>query len=188
MKLRLLNEKTTSIYQRADWLVDKLGTKVHSYFWLDEYSEKDDFARYWKNEWMSGLTSWRKSLKIPDLDVVLNGNSAKVIDQEDRDKIHVVLNPASEFAICECRWAEMGNLCEHVIKTVKVCRDKGLGLPSIRVFQYNRALIDLLHCPPHDSLIRDHAVSLSVWVQGQLNALVDVEGGQRKSLENPVAS
>ncbi|CAH2041049.1 unnamed protein product [Thlaspi arvense] len=188
MKLRVLNEKTPRIYQRADWLVDKLGTKVHSYFWLDEYSEKDDFARYWKNEWMSGLTSWRKSLKIPDLDVVLNGNSAKVIDQEDRDKIHVLLNPASEFAICDCRWAEMGNLCEHVIKTVKLCRDKGLGLPSTSMFQYNQVLIDLLHCPPHDSLIRDHAVSLSVWVQGQLNALDDVEGRQSKSLENPVAS
>ena len=55
MKLRLLNEEDPGVYQRADWLVDKLGTKVHSYFWLNEYSGKDDFARYWKDEWMSGL-------------------------------------------------------------------------------------------------------------------------------------
>ena len=55
MKLRLLNEKDPGVYQHADWLVDKLGTKVHSYFWLNEYSGKDDFARYWKDEWMSGL-------------------------------------------------------------------------------------------------------------------------------------
>ncbi|KAM1061235.1 hypothetical protein ACFX2B_025527 [Malus domestica] len=45
LKLRLLNEKKPSVYKRVDWLVDKLVTKVHSYFWLDEYSEKDDFAR-----------------------------------------------------------------------------------------------------------------------------------------------
>ena len=55
MKLRLLNEKDPGVYQRADSLVDKLGTKVRSYFWLNEYSGKDDFARYWKDEWMSGL-------------------------------------------------------------------------------------------------------------------------------------
>ena len=81
MKLRLLNERDPGVYQRADWLVDKLGTKVHSYFWLNEYSGKDDFARYWKDEWMSGLTSWRKALKTPDSDVVIQGGCAKVADQ-----------------------------------------------------------------------------------------------------------
>ena len=59
------------VYQRADMLVDKLGTKVYSYFWLIEYSGKDDFARYWKDERMSGLTSWCNALKIPDSDVVI---------------------------------------------------------------------------------------------------------------------
>jgi hypothetical protein len=28
LKVRLLNEKNPGVYQRADWLVDKLGTKV----------------------------------------------------------------------------------------------------------------------------------------------------------------
>ncbi|KAH7863151.1 hypothetical protein Vadar_013990 [Vaccinium darrowii] len=178
MKLRLLNEKDPCVYQRADWLVDKLGTKVHSYFWLDEYSEKDDFARYWKDEWMSGLTSWCKSFKIPDSDVVTEGKLVKVIDQENRDKAHVVLNPGSEFAICDCSWAEMGNLCEHVLKIMKVYRSKGFCLPSVSMFQYKKALIDLFQCPPHDSLIRDHAVSLSVWVQKQLDSMIDLKGGQ----------
>ncbi|KAH8516618.1 hypothetical protein H0E87_004822 [Populus deltoides] len=84
LKVSLLNEKKPGVYQRADWLVDKLGTKMHSYFGLDEYSEKDDFARYWKDEWVSGLTSWRKALKIPDSDVVMDGRCAKVTDQFDR--------------------------------------------------------------------------------------------------------
>lgn len=178
LKVRLLNEKDPGVYHRADWLVDKLGTKVHSYFWLDEYSEKDDFARYQKDEWATGLTSWRKALKILDADVVVEGRCAKVTDQLDRDRVHVVWNPGSEFAICDCSWAEMGNLCEHVFKVIKICRDKGHRKPSISLFQYNQALIDMLNCPPHDSLIRDHAVSLAVAVQKQLDALVDLDNSQ----------
>ncbi|XP_007052246.2 PREDICTED: uncharacterized protein LOC18614425 isoform X1 [Theobroma cacao] len=173
LKLRLLNEKDPSVYQRTDWLVNKLGTKVHSYFWLDEYSGKDDFARYWKDEWMSGLTSWRKALKIPDSDVAIEGQCAKVTDQLDRDRVYVVWNPGSQYGICDCTWAEMGYLCEHVFKVIKVFHEKGSILPSVSLFQYNKALIDMLHCPPHDSLIRDHAVSLAIYVQKQLNSLVD---------------
>ncbi|KAH0981252.1 hypothetical protein GBA52_008429 [Prunus armeniaca] len=105
LKLRLLNEKKPSVYKRVDWLVDKLGTKVHSYFWLDEYSEKDDFARYWKDEWVSGLTSWRKALKIPDSNVVMEGTCAKVINQLDQDRAYLVWNPGSQFGICNCSWA-----------------------------------------------------------------------------------
>ncbi|XP_021802802.1 uncharacterized protein LOC110755505 [Prunus avium] len=174
LKLRLLNEKKPSVYTRVDWLVDKLGTKVHSYFWLDEYSEKDDFARYWKDEWVSGLTSWRKALKIPDSNVVMEGTCAKVINQLDQDKAYLVWNPGSQFGICNCSWAEMGNLCEHVLKVISVCRKKS-AMPSISLLQYHQALIDMLHCPPHDSLIRDHAVSLAVFVQNQLNGLVNLE-------------
>ncbi|XVF73492.1 hypothetical protein PTKIN_Ptkin12aG0205600 [Pterospermum kingtungense] len=172
LKLRLLNEKDPAVYQRTDWLVDKLGTKVHSYFWLDEYSAKDDFARYWKDEWVSGLTSWRKALKIPDSDVAIEGRCAKVTDQLDRDRVYVVWNPGSQFGVCDCTWAEMGYLCEHVFKVIKICRQKGSILPSVSAFQYNKALIDMLHCPPHDSLIRDHAVSLAIYVQKQLNSIV----------------
>ncbi|KAL3614169.1 hypothetical protein CASFOL_042243 [Castilleja foliolosa] len=57
LKIRLTNEKDQSVYQRVDWLVNKLFTKVHSFFWLDEYSGKEDFTRYMKDEWMSGPTS-----------------------------------------------------------------------------------------------------------------------------------
>lgn len=178
LKVRLLNEKNPGVYQRADWLVDKLGTKVHSYFWLDEYSERDDFARYWKDEWVSGLTSWRKALKIPDSDVVVEYRCAKVTDQLDRDRVHVVWNPGSEFAICDCKWAEMGNLCEHVFKVIKLYRDKGSRKSSISLFQYNQALINMLRCPPYDCLIRDHAASLAVAVQKQLDGIVNLDGSQ----------
>ena len=51
-------------------------------------------------------------------------------------------------------------------------------MPSISIFQYHKALIDMLHCPPHDSLIRDHAISLAVCVQKQLNVLVELDSSQ----------
>ncbi|ESW18121.1 hypothetical protein PHAVU_006G014600 [Phaseolus vulgaris] len=184
LKIRLLNEKEIGVYQRADWLVDKLGTKVHSYFWLDEYSGKDDFARYWKNEWMSGLTSWRKALKIPDSDVSIEDGCAKVTDQDDRDKAFVVWNTGSMLSICDCSWAQDGNLCEHILKVLSICRKRGSVLPSVTLFQYHQALNNMLHCPPFDSLIRDHAVSLAVSVQKQLNTLLDKESVQ--TVTNPM--
>ncbi|CAI9115714.1 OLC1v1016700C1 [Oldenlandia corymbosa var. corymbosa] len=124
LRLRLVNEKDNSVYERVDWLVHKLGTKVHSYFWLDEYSGKGDFARYRKDEWCSGVTVWRKSVKIPDADITMEDSIARVVDQEGRSSIHIVQNPGSEFALCDCDWANAGNLCEHVIKTIKVYRDR----------------------------------------------------------------
>ncbi|XP_062107476.1 uncharacterized protein LOC133818559 [Humulus lupulus] len=172
LKIRLLNEKNSVVYQRTDWLVDKLNTKVHSYFWLDEYSGKDAFARYRKEEWVSGLTYWRKALKISDSDVVMEGGNAKVIDQLDRERVHVVWNPGSQFGICDCRWAEIGNMCEHMLKVIGICLQKKSAMPSISMLQYHKVLMNLLHCPPNDSLIRDHAVSLAVFVQKQIRALV----------------
>ncbi|XP_020243005.1 uncharacterized protein LOC109821233 [Asparagus officinalis] len=174
LKPRLLNEEDASVYQRADWLVDKLGTKVHSYYWLDEYAGKENFARYWKNEWKSGLSSWRMALQIPDSDVIVDGKNAKVLSSRDRAVFHIVQNPGSEFAICSCSWSRMGNLCKHVIKSARVYRDKGLATSSTSLFEYRRILMNILHCPPNDSLIRDHAVALAVSVQSQLSALFDM--------------
>ncbi|KAA0036918.1 Zinc ion binding protein isoform 1 [Cucumis melo var. makuwa] len=174
LKLRLLNEKDSAVYQRTDWLVDKLGTKVHSYFWLDEYPEKNNFCRYWKDEWMSGLTYWRRALGIPDSDVIIEGGIAKVTNQITRDRKFVVWNPGSQFGICDCQWAEMGNLCEHMCKVINICRKKGTTRPSVSLLQYQKTLIDMLHRPPHDSLIRDHAVSFAMSVQKQLNALISM--------------
>ncbi|VFQ94370.1 unnamed protein product [Cuscuta campestris] len=171
MKLRLLNERDSSVYKRADWLADKLGTKVHSYFWLDEYSDKDDFVRYWKDEWTSGLTAWRRSLLIPDADVAINGDCANIVDQGDRTVVHVIRNlSSSEYALCDCDSSIMGNLCEHVFKSIKYLREGGPGLFSVSMFQYKQALLKVLHCPPFDSLIRDHALSLAVWVKTQLSS------------------
>lgn len=184
-KMRLLNEKDTSVYQRVDWLVDKLGTKVHSYYWLDEYLGKDDFARYQKDEWQNGLASWRLAMQIPDSDVVLEDGCAKVTRQHNRENAHIVWNPGSEFALCDCNWSRFGNLCKHVIKVSQFCRSRGLAAPSVSLFAYNRMLRSMLHFPPHDSLIRDHAVTLAVCAQAQLNTIFDLENKNFSSASNP---
>lgn len=127
---------------------------------------------------MSGLTSWHKALKIPDTDVIMEDGCAKVTDQDDRDKAFVVWNTGSMLSICNCSWAQDGNLCEHILKVLSICRKRGSILPSVALFQYHQALNNMLHCPPFDSFIRDHAVSLAVSVQKQLNTLLDKESDQ----------
>ncbi|GAB2270990.1 hypothetical protein Dimus_005846 [Dionaea muscipula] len=181
LKIRLLNEKDSSVYQRVDWLVDKLGKRVHSYFWLDEYPGKEDFSRYSKDEWLSGLTCWYRALKIPNSDVTLEGHVAKVVDHY-QDKAYMVLNPGSEFAICDCNLSQQGNLCEHILKAMMVYRGKGSDKASVSLHEYKQALIKILSCPSHDSLIRDHAVSLAVFMQTQLNGAVGMDSND--TLEN----
>ncbi|XP_057787414.1 uncharacterized protein LOC131004706 [Salvia miltiorrhiza] len=178
LNLRLLNEKDQSVYQRADWLVNKLVTKVHSFFWLDEFSSKEDFARYRKDEWMSGPTAWRQSTRIPDANVIVDGKRAKVIGLNDQNTAHLVRNPGSEYAICDCSRAKTGNLCEHVFKMIKFCRNEGCVAPSTSMFQYSQALIKMLHCPPLDSLVRDRAALLSIWVGMQLDTHIGRESMQ----------
>lgn len=194
MKCRLLNERDSEAYQRTDWLVDKLGTKVHSYFWLDEYSGKDDFARYWREEWVSGLTSFRKALSIPDSHVVISGMSAKVTDKCDVNEVHVVWSPSSHFGVCSCSWAQKGYICQHMIKLAQVCRGNRTAKESASLLQYYQALVDLLHLPPGDSLFRDYAASLAVSVEKQINALGDLpksdasEGTVQKEVAGEVAT
>ncbi|CAN6220862.1 unnamed protein product [Urochloa humidicola] len=177
LKLRLLNEADESVYCRADWLVHKLGTKVHSYYWLDEYSGKDSFSRYWRSEWNIGPNPWCQGLQIPDSDAVIEGNCAKVVGQKNKEKSYVIWNPGSEFALCDCSWSRKGNLCKHAVKSTKVCRDRGLAPPSLALFRYYQALANLVHCPPSDTVIIDHAMAVAVSVRTQIDAAIGTTNG-----------
>uniref|UniRef100_A0A0D9VYW7 SWIM-type domain-containing protein n=2 Tax=Leersia perrieri TaxID=77586 RepID=A0A0D9VYW7_9ORYZ len=177
LKLRLLNEANEKVYQRADWLVHKLGTKVHSYYWLDGYSGKDNFSRYWRSEWKSGSNPWQQGLQIPDSDVVVEGNCARVVCQKNKERSHVILNPGSDLVLCDCSWSRKGNICKHAIKSTKVSRQRGLAPPSLALFQYYQALANVVHCPPSDTVISDHAVAVAVFVRTQLDSLLDETNG-----------
>uniref|UniRef100_A0A0D3GNT6 SWIM-type domain-containing protein n=2 Tax=Oryza barthii TaxID=65489 RepID=A0A0D3GNT6_9ORYZ len=177
LKLRLLNEANERVYQRADWLVHKLGTKVHSYYWLDEYSGKDNFSRYWRSEWKSGPNPWQQGLQIPDSDVIVEGNCARVVCQKNKERSHVIVNPGSDLALCDCSWSRKGNICKHAIKSTKVFRQRGLAPPSLALYRYYQALANVVHCPPSDTLISDHAVAVAIFVRTQLDSLLDATNG-----------
>lgn len=191
LKIRLLNEKDQCVYQRADWLVQKLSTKVHSYYWLDEYSGKEIFSRYWKHEWKRGLSAWREGLHIPESDIKIKPNCAEVVCQKNREMVHVVLNPGSEFALCDCTWSKGGYICKHVVCSTRVYRERGLAGPSMSMICYNRALMSMLDCVPTDCLVRDHAVGLAVRVREELASLLstmerkDKETGVRELEQSP---
>ncbi|XP_078181532.1 zinc ion binding protein [Carex rostrata] len=175
LKIRLLNEEDQNVYQRADWLVQKLSTKVHSYYWLDEYSEKEIFSRYWKHEWKRGLGAWKEGSQIPAADIKIEQNCAKVVSQDNREVVHVVLNPGSEFALCDCTCSKAGYICKHVVSSTRVYRERGLAGPSISMICYNRALMSVLDCVPTDCLVRDHAVGLTVRVREELAFLLSTK-------------
>ncbi|XP_020531953.1 uncharacterized protein LOC18448602 isoform X2 [Amborella trichopoda] len=188
LKVRLLNEKEPSVYHRADWLIDKLETKVHSYFWLDEFQERNKFSRYRKDEWVEmGITSWSRASEIPDSNITLEGRDALVMSQSDPEHVHIVRNPGFEFAICDCEWSALGYLCKHVIKASWVCRNRGLVGPSISLFQYNRTLGQTLNCPPYDSLVLDHATSMAIEVQGQLKKAAELLHGRSSDEASVIA-
>ena len=60
---------------------------------------------------------------------------------------------------------------------------KGITMPSVNMLQYNQALVNMLHYPPYDSLIQDHAVSLAVWVEMLLNS--QIGHGNSRVTANP---
>jgi hypothetical protein len=181
LKIRLLNEKDQCVYQRADWLVQKLSTKVHSYYWLDEYSEKEIFSRYWRHEWKRGLSAWRQGSQIPASDIKIEPNCAKVVCQKNKEMDHVVLNPGSEFALCDCTWSKAGYICKHVVCSTRVYRERGLAGPSMSMICYNRALMSVLDCVPTDCLVRDHAVGLAVRVREELASLTSTNENKDKA-------
>eukprot|EP01018_Ginkgo_biloba_P040165 Gb_09265 [translate_table: standard] len=175
LKSKLLNESDTGAYQRADWLVHKLTTEVHSYYWFDKYSEENDLCGYMRDEDIAPA-SWHRALYIADADVIINEKDlqfAKVVSQSDRMRTYVVWNPGSEFALCECSWSMLGNLCKHVIKVSTVCRNRQMARPSMALQTYHQALFSLLQCPPHGSIVLDHAITLAIRMQQDLKRLVE---------------
>jgi hypothetical protein len=175
LKLRLLNEADESIYQRADWLVHMVGTKVHSYYWLDEFSGKESFSRYWRSEWKNGPNQWQQGLQISDSDI--EDHCARVVCQKVKERSHAVVNPGSELALCDCNWSMKGNLCKHVMKLTKVCRDRGLAPPSSALLRYYQALANVVRCPPAASVVCDHAIAVAVSVRTQLEMLLSATNG-----------
>lgn len=176
LKARLFDEFDMSACQRVDWLVHKLTTEVHSCYWLDRYAEESGLLGSIREQYISP-TSWHRALRIPDTDVILDDQDlrfAKVISQSDPTQTHVVWNPGSEFALCDCLWSMQGYLCKHVIKVNMVFCNRQLAQPSMAFHTYHHVLLNMWHNSPDDSIALDHASAHAVQMQQNLKKLVDL--------------
>ncbi|KAI3697783.1 hypothetical protein L6452_30880 [Arctium lappa] len=176
LKVKLFDDSHLGALRRVDWLVHKLTTELHSSYWLDRYADESDSFQTVKEEYINS-TSWHRALQIPDTDVTLdNGNNlfAKIVSRNDRNHMHLVWNPGSEFAFCDCEWSLRGNLCKHVIKVNTICENLR-GFQSSMSFQsYQEILTSMFKKPPDDSLELDLSVAWSHQIHDQIQKLVEL--------------
>lgn len=176
LKTRLFDELDIAACQRVDWLVHKLITEVHSCYWLDQYAGESGLLGNIREQYINS-TSWHRAVQIPDSDVILNNEDlrfAKVVSQSDRTQTHVVWNPGSEFALCDCSWSMLGYLCKHVIKVNMVCCNRQVAQPSMSFHTYHHVLLSLWQNSPDDSIALDRASARVIHMQRDLQRVVEL--------------
>ncbi|GAV63536.1 hypothetical protein CFOL_v3_07054 [Cephalotus follicularis] len=176
LKAKLFDDSHLGAFQRVDWLVHKLTTELHSSYWLDRYADESDSFQNVKEEYISS-TSWHRALQIPDSAVTLDDKDhlfAKVLSQKDGSLTHVVWNPGSEFAFCDCAWSMQGNLCKHVIKVNMICENHQGYQPSMSMQSFKEIVMNLLKKPIDDSVALDQSVAWTHQILDQIKQLVEL--------------
>lgn len=173
LKLKLFDDSHLGALQRVDWLVHKLTTELHSSYWLDRYADESDSFQTVKDEYINS-TSWHRALQIPDTDVTLHDLFAKIVSQNDRTRVHLVWNPGSEFAFCDCKWSLRGNLCKHVVKVNMICEDHRTYQSSTSFQSYQDILMSMFKKPLDDSLELDLSTALLHQIHDQTEKLVEL--------------
>ncbi|OIW15052.1 hypothetical protein TanjilG_13979 [Lupinus angustifolius] len=176
LKSMLLKKNCANFWSRVDWLIHTLSTKLHSAYWLEQYSLETGYFENLRDSSLS-TNAWHNVLHIPDADVILdeqNLHIAKVLSQTDRSFVYTVWNPGSEFLLCDCSWSRLGNLCKHVIKVANFCRSRQVARPLMSAKVYKQALLTLLHNPPDDPLVLDHTILHVTHLQQDIKALEDL--------------
>ncbi|GLT81564.1 hypothetical protein SLE2022_000090 [Rubroshorea leprosula] len=176
LKAKLFDDSHLGALQRVDWLVHKLTTELHSAYWLDRYADESDSFQNVKEEYIAS-TSWHRAQQIPDSAVTLddkNHQFAKVESQKDSSVTHLVWNPGSEFAFCDCAWSMQGNLCKHVIKVNMMCENCEGYQPSMSYQSFREILVDLWKKPMDDSVALDESVAWTHQMLNQIKQLVEL--------------
>lgn len=176
LKVKLYDDSHLGALRRVDWLVHKLTTELHSIYWLDRYADESDSFQNVKEEYIA-CSSWHRALQIPDSAVTLDDKNhlfAKVVRHNDTSQMHLVWNPGSEFAFCDCEWSKQGNLCKHVIKVNMVCENHQ-GCQSSMSFQsFQKILKNLWTKPSEDSVSMDLATAWTHQMLDQIQNLVEL--------------
>ncbi|KAK9034753.1 hypothetical protein V6N11_050906 [Hibiscus sabdariffa] len=160
----------------VDWLVHKLTTELHSAYWLDRYADESDSFLNVKEEYIAS-TSWHRALQIPDSAVTLDDKNhlfAKVASQKDSSRTHLIWNPGSDFAFCDCAWSMQGNFCKHVIKVNMICENAKGYKPSMSFWSFREILMDLWKKPMDDSIGLDESVAWTHQMLDQIKQLVEL--------------
>ncbi|KAI3771225.1 hypothetical protein L6452_02384 [Arctium lappa] len=179
LKSRILTPLHAGSWPRVDWVIHILTTEFHSLYWFNQYVEE---MRYFGNlkEESHAPNSWYQAMYIPDVDVLLDEQNlqlAKVVSQEDRSLVYTVWNPGSEFSLCDCPASRLGNLCKHAVKVAMVCKLRKVGKPLLAAQVYRQALLNLLHNPPDDPVVLDHANLHISRLQQDIKGLEDLSRG-----------
>lgn len=176
LKYKLFNEQHANFWSRIDWLIHALTTEFHSLYWLEQYTRETGYFPNFRDESFS-TNAWYQALHIPNVDVILDEQNlqlAKVISQTDRNLAYAIWNPGSEFSLCDCDWSSLGNLCKHVIKVAMICKNRQVARPLLSAQIYRQTLLSLLHNPPDDPVILDHAILCATRLQQDIKGLEDL--------------
>ncbi|XVF52053.1 hypothetical protein PTKIN_Ptkin04bG0234200 [Pterospermum kingtungense] len=176
LKSKLFDDSHLGALQRVDWLVHKLTTELHSAYWLDRFADESDSFQNVKEEYIAS-TSWHRALQIPDSAVTLDDKNhlfAKVASQKDSSITHLVWNPGSDFAFCDCAWSMQGNICKHVIKVNMICENDEGYKPSMSFQSFREILMDLWKKPMDDSIDLDESVAWTYQMLDQIKQLVEL--------------
>ncbi|KAL5564853.1 hypothetical protein UlMin_028017 [Ulmus minor] len=180
LKMKLFDDSHLGALQRVDWLVHKLTTELHSSYWLDRYADESDSFQNIKEEYIAS-TSWHRALEIPDSSVTFDEKDrlfAKVVSQKDGTISHLVWNPGTEFAFCDCAWSMLGNLCKHVIKVNMICGNRQDCQSSMSFQSFKGILMDLCKKPMDDSVALDRSMAWTHQILDQIKSLVELNSSK----------
>ncbi|KAL4279485.1 hypothetical protein GQ457_03G022170 [Hibiscus cannabinus] len=184
LKTKLFDDSHLGALQRVDWLVHKLTTELHSIYWLDRYADESDSFQNVKEEYIAS-TSWYRALQIPDSAVTLDDNFhlfAKVASLKESSITHLVWNPGSDFAFCDCAWSMQANFCKHVIKVNMMCENDEGFKRSMSFRSLEEILMDLWKKPVDDSIVLDESVAWTYQMLDQIKQLVELNSSNDISM------
>ncbi|KAL4578918.1 hypothetical protein LXL04_015050 [Taraxacum kok-saghyz] len=175
LKLKLFDDSHLSgALERVDWLVHKLTTELHSAYWLDRYADESDSFQTVKDEYVNS-TSWHRASKIPDSNITsLSPTIAKITSQNSQNSHHIVSNPGSEFAFCDCEWGLRGNICKHVVKVNAMCEGLEGYAGSLSFHSFQGLLVKMMVEKEDDSMEVDLSVAWLSQIYEQIRGLVEL--------------
>ena len=116
----LKSERSRMTGRRVDWCITALTEDVVDHYWYKDLRKEKGFVDNKKMQ-DTVVDSILKARNIPDTDVTLpveEGDTAMVTSTSHPHMRYTVYNPGSEWGVCNCIWAQRGNMCKHHVKVV----------------------------------------------------------------------